>query len=53
MRNEQATAKRNLFEHVVMAKHHIELILEDLGWPNDPALHAALDRLAQLKEQAS
>jgi hypothetical protein len=51
--NESVIAKQALRFYAVEAKRNIEMVLDALGWPADEALSRALDRLNELKEQAS
>ena len=51
--NERVVTMQQLRLHVVEAKREIEAVLDMLGWPSDPALSHALERLNELKEKAS
>lgn len=51
--NERVVTMQLLRYHVVEAKREIEAVLDILGWPNDAVLGCAIDRLNELKEQAS
>jgi hypothetical protein len=51
--NERVVTMQQLRFHAVEAKREIEAVLDILGWPKDDALGRALDRLNELKEQAS
>lgn len=51
--NERAVAMQQLRYHAVEAKREIETVLDILGWPIEPALQNALERLNELKERAS
>jgi len=51
--NERVVTMQQLRFHAVEAKREIETVMDILGWPKDDALGRALDRLNELKEQAS
>lgn len=51
--NERVVTMQQLRFHAVEAKRAIEAVLDLLGWPQDEALSRAIDRLVELKEQAS
>ena len=50
--NERVETMQQLRFHAVEAKREIEVVLDILGWPDDPALSQALDRLTKIKESA-
>lgn len=51
--NERTEAINALHLHASLAKQEIEAVLDILGWPFDPALSQALDRLTKIKEGTS
>jgi hypothetical protein len=51
--NERVVTMQQLRFHAVEAKREIETVMDILGWPQDPALSHAVDRLNELKERAS
>lgn len=49
--NERQAAHAELAIHAARAKHELERILDCLGWPHDPALSLAIDRLIVILER--
>lgn len=51
--NERIVTLRQLRFHAVEAKRAIEAVMDILQWTEEPVLSRALERLNELKEQAS
>lgn len=48
---EREQAHDELRQATVDARNNLEYVLEILGWPDEPALSHAIDRLVQLEDR--